>query len=91
MPEKTPPATGDDVLNMRDDGYTMAEIAELTGLHERTVYRIVAEASGTESLPLVTVPDAQECEPRWCHGCHAMVTTWPCIACRTRRWVQTRP
>jgi len=91
MPKRTPLATSQDVLDLRGDGYKVIEIAELTGLHERTVYRIVAEAVGLEPLPNVSVPDAEDCEPRWCDGCQATVTTWPCIACRTRRWIATRP
>jgi len=87
-PYRTPPETVAEVWQFHSEGYKNYQIAALIGVHRRTVARILRN---TPIMPSVAVPDADECEPYWCDMCKAMVTTRPCIACRTRWWVAHQP
>ena len=89
MPARMPADIIEAVQQLRADGESNMQIGRLLHIHRSTVSRILG--TRPEVPPQVDVPNARPCPKRWCTDCKAWVTTNPCIACRTRRWVSTQP
>lgn len=88
----TPPKIVARVCRLYADGLKHTEIAAKLGIHRMTVGRILNALADKPAplLPGSRVADAVDCDPRWCGKCKVMVTTRPCIACRTREWQADR-
>lgn len=89
MPNKMPPKTVARVKRLHEEGVGRKAIARRVGIAVSTVRRILG-CELPQGPRTTGVADAVNCDPWWCDKCKVLVTTDPCIACRTREWVANR-